>query len=63
MAIPFKSLLVFQCGGPRSGEMNFRRFIKWKNEMRHQTPMPPLSFRHDGNLNGWDYAATLLWPR
>jgi hypothetical protein len=39
MAIPFKSLR-YPGAGPQVWGINFRRVIKWKNELAYLTPMP-----------------------
>src|SRR4029450_12016435 len=57
MAIPFKSLR-YSGGGLQTWGINFRRVIKWKNELTHLTNVPA-SFGQNGiHQMGW--AATLV---
>ena len=55
--IPFKSLR-YSAPGAQIWGINFRRIIKWKNEIAHQTAMPA-SLGGTG-LSRMDYAGTLL---
>jgi hypothetical protein len=57
MSIPFKSLR-YSGSGPQVWGINFRRIVKWKNEMSFLTPIPA-AFGLAG-FNRLEFAATLV---
>jgi hypothetical protein len=57
MSIPFKSLR-YAGSGPQVWGINFRRIVKWKNEMSFLTPIPA-AFGLAG-FNRLEFAATLM---